>query len=381
MLFGQDQPSKVAMNGLGGVGKTRIALGIVRQTRKRYPYCSVFWIPATNEESVQQAYLHIGQQLGICGINEKQADIKKLVQRHLSQETAGPWLIVFDNADNIDMWIKSTGSRDTLPDLKDYLPRSRQGRILITSRSRKIAVKLAQQNVVEIPKMDKKVALQLLSKSLINRALLNHRRDALELLRQLTYLPLAIVQAAAYINENGITLAAYAALLNDQEQEVIDLLSEEFEGEGRYRNIKNPVAITWLISFEQIRRHDPLAADYLSFMCCIDPKEIPQSLLPPTASRKKETDAIGTLSACSFISRRSIDHSLDLHRLVHLAMRNWLRGTSSLADRTARAVARLEEVFPDHDYNNNRSLWRAYLPHARYVLDSNLLDNEATESI
>jgi hypothetical protein len=112
---------------------------------------------------------------------------------------------------------------------------------------------------------------------------------------QLTYLPLAIVQAAAYINENRITLADDLSLLADQEEEVIDLLSEEFEDDGRYHNVKNPVATTWLISFEQIRYRDPLAADYLSFMVCIDPKDIPQSLLPAGVSRKRETDAIGTL--------------------------------------------------------------------------------------
>jgi hypothetical protein len=84
----------------------------------------------------------------------------------------------------------------------------------------------------------------------------------MELLQQLTFLPLAIVQAAAYINENGITFSAYLSLLKDQEQDVIDLLSEDFEDDGRYRDtqntdVKNPVATTWLISFEQIRRLDP----------------------------------------------------------------------------------------------------------------------------
>jgi hypothetical protein len=64
----------------------------------------------------------------------------------------------------------------------------------------------------------------------------------LQLLDQLTFLPLAIVQAAAYINENGITLSDYLSLLVEQEEDVIDLLSEEFEDDWRYRNVKNPVA-------------------------------------------------------------------------------------------------------------------------------------------
>jgi hypothetical protein len=123
------------------------------------------------------------------------------------------------------------------------------------------------------------------------------------LLLKLTYLPLAIVQAAAYINENEISLVEYAALLNDTEQNRIDLLSREFKDEGRYKDIKNLVAITWLISFEQIRTRDLLAAEYLSFMSCVNAKEILQSLLPPAQSAIKATDAIRTLSAYSFITK------------------------------------------------------------------------------
>jgi hypothetical protein len=108
-------------------------------------------------------------------------------------------------------------------------------------------------------------------------------------------------------------------------------------------------------------------------MACIDPKDIPQSLLPAGASRKKETDAIGTLDAYSFIIRRPADLALDLHRLVHLATRNWLRKEGLITQWTKRAISRLEEVFPDHGHKN-RSLWRTYLPHSRYVLLSDLVD-------
>jgi len=81
---------------------------------------------------------------------------------------------------------------------------------------------------------------------------------------------LAIGQAAAYINETEITLSDYLLLLGQKEEETIDILSEEFEGYGRYQNVENPVATTWLISFEQIRRLDPLAAEYLSFIACVN---------------------------------------------------------------------------------------------------------------
>lgn len=172
--------------------------------------------------------------------------------------------------------------------------------------------------------MDEQIATQMLSKSLIDQQILNDHRTTLDLFEQLAFLPLAIAQAAAYIND--------LSLLKDKEHRIIEILSEDFEHDGRYRNIKNPIASTWLISFEQIRRRDPLAAEYLSFMACIDPRAVPQSLLPPAKSKKRMVEAIGTLSAYSFITKRPADSSLDLHRLVHLATRNWLQMENSLSE-------------------------------------------------
>ncbi|GFF73934.1 hypothetical protein IFM53868_01196 [Aspergillus udagawae] len=329
----------------------------------------------------QSAARHRTWTLRIPGWEEEKADVKRLVQGHLSKDDAGQWLVVFDNADDIDMWIAKAGSKQESEEgsrgLVDYLPSSDQGSIIFTTRDRKTAAKLARQNVMEIPEMDEKAATQLLQKYLINPDLVNNRHDTAVLLAELTNLPLAIAQAAAYINENGITLGCYLSLLAEQEEEVIALLSEEFEDDGRYRNVKNPVATTWLISFEQIQQRNPLAAQYLSFMSCIDPKEIPQSLLPPGTSRKEEMDAIGTLNAYSFVSRRPADPVLDLHRLVHLATRNWLQKERKLAQWTERVIVRLEEVFPDHNHKN-RSVWRRYLPHARYALQANLVDKDWT---
>lgn len=77
--------------------------------------------------------------------------------------------------------------------------------------------------------MSQDTAIQLLQKYPVHKDLVNNEQDTKRLLSQLTYLPLAIVQAVAYINENVITLADYVLLLEGHNEEVIDLLSEEFE--------------------------------------------------------------------------------------------------------------------------------------------------------
>jgi hypothetical protein len=153
---------------------------------------------------------------------------------------------VFDNADDVGMWAGS----QTSDHLNAYLPRSATGAIVFTTRDRKSAVALAQQHIIELKQMDKDTATQMLRKRLIKAELTDNVEDTTNLLTQLTCLPLAIVQAAAYINKNDIGLSTYLSLLNKQDAAVIDLLSEQFEDDYRYSNVKNPVATTWVISFK-----------------------------------------------------------------------------------------------------------------------------------
>jgi tetratricopeptide (TPR) repeat protein len=384
-LFVEGPPAKVAIIGLGGVGKTQIALELAYRRREERENCSIFWVTATSMESFEQAYLEIGGLLQIPGVADEKSDVKMLVKNHLSQETAGEWLMILDNADDADLWFKDASDTTQLTAFIDYIPRSSKGSIVCTTRDRRAAVKMAQSNVLEVLQMDEDVATEVLKKSLIHPGIADDPETVSKLLEQLTFLPLAIVQAAAYINENGISILEYLSLFEDTEENIVAVLSEDFEDDGRYRESKNPVATTWLISFEQIQHRDPLAAEYLSFMSCLDPNKIPKSLLPPAQPKKKVIDAIGTLSAYSLITKRPTDQpvddqSFDLHRLVHLATRNWLREQGAMPGWAKKAVARLAEIFPNRDHEN-RTMWTAYLPHARHILGPNLLEESSKERI
>jgi tetratricopeptide (TPR) repeat protein len=369
LLFSPGHQHKVAITGLGGVGKTQIALELAYRTQQSRPECSIYWIPATNFETLQRTYFHIAQQLRLSGLEEEGADVKKLLKDYLCDSSAGQWLLIFDNADDIDMWFgKSAGNTEPCR-LGDYIPWSRTGSVLFTTRFKKVASKLAMQDVIRVPEMDEARALELLSERLVDKSLLQDREQAALLLKQLVYLPLAIVQAASYINENCLsTLLDYLSLLTAKEEEMIDLLSEEFEDDWRPHNTTNPVAATWLISFEQVQRTNPLATDILSFMACIEPTEIPESLLPLplAASRKAWFESIGILEGYAFVTKRPTK-SFHLHRLVHLATRNWLRKTGSLSEWTLTTLTRLEETFPNDDHTN-REKWKTYLPHALGIL-------------
>jgi tetratricopeptide (TPR) repeat protein len=264
------------------------------------------------------------------------------------------------------MWTKGSA---TAPPLKDILPQSQEGHILFTSRNRKLDVKLVSPNVLSIPNMDRSTAKEIFEKLLIQTRLPQDDCATAALLGQLVFHPLAISQAAAYINKNGISLSKYLSLLGEHERSIIEMLSEEFENDGRYAEIQNAVATTWWISFLQIKQLDELAAGYLSFMACIDPRDIPQSILPPAPSAKSQAEALGLLKAYSFLISQICDCLFSVHRLIHLATRNWMRIDKTLNIWTRRVACQLDDVFPNDDHAN-RKLWRDYLPHALYLVNS-----------
>jgi tetratricopeptide (TPR) repeat protein len=361
--------------GPSGIGKTQLALELAYRTRQEHKNCLVFWIPACDMESLHNTYIQIAQRLNIPGREDKKTDIKKLVQLHLSRKSAGQWLLVFDNAD--EGGLETAGSSKAAR-FVEYLPSSKQGVIVLITTDRKAAVTLASQHIVDLPGLEQDTAQRLLQMCLISPAT---EQDAEILFHRLEYIPLAIVQAAAYINVNNITLKDYLPLLAKQKKEIVEIIREETDDGWLLYNTENPVATTWLISFDQIHSHDVLAADYLFFMACIDRKDIPLALLP-TAAPREAMDALEILNAYSFITKRPAESALDLHRSVHLAIRHWLQKQGLLSKWTQIAVERLLEVFPDHNHGN-RSKWRRLLPHAKYALSSGITGevNEARHEL
>ena len=286
------------------------------------------------------------------------------VRRYLSSEEAGPWLLIADNADDRDMLL---GSSDTPGGILENLPQSERGLTLFTSRSREVGVAVAGKDVVELYEMNPQEAESFLEKSLIRRDMLSDSATTTRLLKELTYLPLAITQATAYLNINQVSIAEYLRLLRATEQDMAHLMSRQFRDNTRYKDSQNAVATTWLVSFEQIRKSDNVAAELLSFISCIEPKAIPQSILPSLGSEEQMVRAIGTLRGYAFVVRRGDEEMFDMHSLVHLATRIWIQREGRVTQTMERATRHLAAIFPSHDYVN-RSLWREYLPHALRVL-------------
>ncbi|KAL5444360.1 hypothetical protein PMIN05_003340 [Paraphaeosphaeria minitans] len=275
-----------------------------------------------SQESVEHAFREIALRLHIPGISDDNANLKQLVKETLSSSDSGNWLMIVDNADDPGILLESDIEDPRSIPLINYIPQSDKGAILFTTRSRKAAMELSQTCVLSLDDMSDAEGRQLLIHRTANRDLLNDETAVNELLETLTYLPLAIVQAAAFMNQNDLTVSNYILLLQNAGTEA-ELFSERFEDPSRYQRTDSTVAKTWHISFEHIQRQDPLAAEYLSFIACIDRNGIPQSLLPPGKSKVQHTKALGTLTGYAFLTERqqtvqgpNKERFFDMHRLA-----------------------------------------------------------------
>lgn len=347
--------------GLGGVGKTQIALEAAFQVRNKYPECSIFWVPAVNSSSFENAYRNIGQLLGIDGINDDKTDVKMLVKTALI-ECVSSWLLIIDNADDADLFF------DDDTGLIKYLPFSWNGSILFTTRNREIVsgLDIPESNVLTVEAMSQGEALEL-SRTHLSESLMRDMESTAKLLGILEYLPLAIRQASAYMSKKRTSTAAYLNLCQSSDQNMINLLSRDFEDRHRYKEANNSVATTWLISFRDIEAHDTLAADLLKFMAFLGQKDIPQSLLPPAEQLQME-EAIGTLKSYAFLIEREEPNTYDIHRLVQLATLNWLKEKGELSEWSTRVLEQLADIYPHPDHMN-RNIWIRYLSHTRYILE------------
>ncbi|KAK3314373.1 P-loop containing nucleoside triphosphate hydrolase protein, partial [Apodospora peruviana] len=358
-LADEDRCQWVATEGLGGIGKTQIALETAFRVRKKYQDCSVFWVPAMDTTNFENAYREIGRRLQIARINEDTADVKTLVKAALSRKDARSWLLVLDNADDTKLLFDSIH-------LTAYLPSNPKGSILFTTRSHDVVWKLniPARDVIAVEEMNKDEGLALFKTHLYEHQMHNTERT-MKLLEFLTYLPLAIRQASAFMARNQISTTEYFELCLSSGEEVIDLLSRDFDDLHRYDNSQNPIATTWLISFQHISKHYPLAADYLRCMSFLVEKDIPQFLLLLALTKREAIEALGTLKAYAFVTQ----HAYDIHRLVQLSMLNWLAQVGKQGDWASKVLQHLARVFP-HPKHENRSVWTRYLPHGLTVLKS-----------
>ncbi|TEA18272.1 hypothetical protein C8034_v011442 [Colletotrichum sidae] len=290
-LFGHESEelkrARVAIHGLGGVGKTQIALAYCHWFRKRFSEASVFWVYAASVGRFRQAYNDIAQLCNIPGRDDPTVDVLPLVKEWLEKNHRGKWLLVIDNADDTEVFFhpRTAGTNFGIQDEAEpggdvgrYVPECAQGSVLITSRNKQAAVRLTHgKQPIEVNKMTDDEAGELLRSILEDDTVSDE--DVSLLSSKLEHLPLALAQAASYILRESVSIEGYVSLLDQSDFSVVDRLSEPFETVGRDSETPHALTATWMISFNQIERQHPLAGKVLSFISLLDRQSIPNEFL------------------------------------------------------------------------------------------------------
>ncbi|KAI4251755.1 MAG: hypothetical protein L6R42_008244, partial [Xanthoria sp. 1 TBL-2021] len=275
-----------------------------------------------------------------------------------------------------------------------FLPQSQNGSILVTSRTQAAALKLVEEkDMIAVEPMAESHALALFEKKL--RPMSKGNRVA-ELAVALEFMPLAIVQAAAYISQRApwYSLQRYLEDFQKSDRKKTRLL--DYEGGHLRRDwaAENSIIVTWQISFEHIRHIRPSAADLLSLMSFFDRQGIPEALLRTRAGsgnghgsqeerdehdiEEKGEDDNDRVSECSDdefeddmqilrdYSFVSIDtnQTFEMHSLVQLATRKWLEANGQLEAWKQRYIQNLSAEFPTGEHENWTQC-QVLFPHAK----------------
>ena len=187
--------SSFSLYGLGGVGKTQIAIQYAYEHRKDFDI--ICWLRANDCNKLVSSYVELSHDddlisLGAPRLQDEQDSlvIAKQLKSWFESETGLKWLLIFDNADKLDDAEEAFNIG-----LVDLIPRAQSGSVLVTSRNRASVRKLAKDGC-EVEEMKEDEAVQLLLKC--SKCGESERNEQI-LVQSLGYLPLAIEQAGSFI--------------------------------------------------------------------------------------------------------------------------------------------------------------------------------------
>ncbi|KAJ5009127.1 Kinesin light chain [Colletotrichum sp. SAR 10_99] len=268
--------SRFALVGMGGFGKSQMAIQFAHQLRATSPETGIFWVNASTKATFEESYRSIADILALPRRHDPDVNVLALVRNWLQREDVSPWLMIIDNADDFNMLF----SKDGIETYLSYLPKRTKSKILVTSRSRDAAERLTGnvKMVYTVPPMEREQALQLLQRKLgrdVNKA------TALRLISTLECIPLAVNQAVAYIYKRSprVTVESFLEEFHNSERRKGTLLRSDRGDIQRYEGVSNSVVVTWQVTFEQIKREQPRAADLLSLMSYFQAQNIPVYML------------------------------------------------------------------------------------------------------
>lgn len=309
----KDNPSKklaiIPCAGIGGAGKTELALHYIRHSTHAYTLRA--WFPSEKRAQLNEAYTAFANRLGYKNENPSIENVILYVKDWLAKHPG--WLLVFDNVESYQ-------------EIAAFLP-EQGGHIIITTRYRNWPEKFPILPVDVMLEVDA-VALM---ESLTNPCQEEGEKKAVKkLVAQLGNLPLAIAQAGAYIKQNNIAVSEYLELYRHHSQELLK------DGTLPEDTSSPPVANTWNISLASIAKEAQtdsdlaLAPEVLTVCAYLNSEQISRKMLltwlkethPKLPSPQLTLNKIlKKLHLYSLINFEGVEY-VSIHRLVQTVLRN-----------------------------------------------------------
>ena len=342
-----------ALHGLGGVGKTQIALEYAY--RHALEYSAIFWIGAETEEQIGSSFRQIAETLRLPEREGKdQAALVTAVKRWLISHSQ--WLLIWDNLEELDL-------------LDRFLPSARSGAMLLTTRLQALGTLARGLDLFPMTPEEGVLFLLRRAKVLCSEATSMHlsqfaRRAPTEyeavkeLVSTLGGLPLALDQAGAYIEETGCSLTDYLRHYEHQHTYLLDRRGTHPGGHPA------SVTVTFRLLFQQVEQQAE-AAHLLCLCAFLAADAIPEELFVASEhQRKVEVDsyifdavqfdqALALLRKWSLVQRCAETHTFSLHRLVQVVLREQM-SEKEQRHWQQQAINFLNAVFPEtHEGRND----------------------------
>ncbi len=355
----EGHPQLYALSGMGGIGKTQIAIEYIYRYGDTYE--TILWVHADTYQSLLADFVALAH---LFDLPEKQdADqhtIIAAVKYWLS--THQRWLLIFDNVDDPKVMGK-------------FIPTRCKGHVLLTTRCQSVGPHIQNIEVTTLGRQEGALFLLRRAKRIdLHETALDASERAYTVAQQVYHLldglPLALDQAAAYIDETQISFQDYLDLYATHHTALLQMCES-----GSEKQYPFSVATTWQLSFERIESLNSAAADLLRLLAFLHPDSIPDVLLTTAASELGDTlsqaisnplhfnHLIGALRRFSLIRRNPETKTLALHRLVQTVLIDTMSEEAQYtwAERTLRAVNR---AFPSGEFLT-WSECQLYLPHTQ----------------
>ena len=329
-----------ALYGLGGVGKSELALQYAARHRSRYPL--IWWLTAKDEERLEAGLAELARNLDhTLNLVGTKAGHAAAWAAHWLQSHGG-WLLILDDVEDVDIVTQFLGRVGD------------QGHIIITTR-RDIRWQGGVQPLsLEALPPDAAVTL------LCDLSGQDERQPAEALAYEMGYLPLALEQAGAYIRQVRISIDRYLQRLR---RHPANALADVAEGGDASR----AVALVWEVTLDTIGRRSPLAVLLLQVMAYFAPDNIPRHMLAALEPEKVD-GALGTLASFSMVTL--MPETVSAHRLVQAVLRIQQESVPDPPRGEPRppdlAAALLRAACPRGNIQSQPSMWprwRELVPH------------------